>query len=385
MVLALSAGLLLAGVLPAAELLLLPAPAAAPPAAGTSGSVRFAVYGLNREPAPLPARFPETLPCRISSNGTVQTAMARLVPATPAAAMVPPGAFVQREYEFTPLAPQAGSFQVELLPPVAPVASVASVAEMGPAPDDRLNQMALGIFRNFSPYDTNYFIVGTEDPVIRFQLSFKFGILGEHFGDAFTDWLGRPYVAYSQISLWDWTARSSPFRDTSYKPELFMLKQNVPLQLPLVRAWDFQYGVQHESNGKDADQSRSLNRIYLKPVFLFGDPEKFHLTLAPRFYTYIADMSDNRDMDQYRSLADLNLQMGWRDGLMLGALFRAGESFKHGTTQLELSYPMHQIPGFARISDNLFLFFQVFNGYGESLIDYDRHATSLRAGFAISR
>jgi outer membrane phospholipase A len=373
--------LLVSGPGTAAELLLLPAPTAIPaePAAGMP--VRFEVYGLNRETVPLPAAFPESLTCRITVKGSAQTLTARLAAPAAADAMVPPGAFARREYELPAGIMPAGPFQIELLPAPVPVPAVAS----RPKPDNRLNQMEEGIFRNFSPYETNYFVAGSEDPVIRFQLSFKFSVLGECAGAAVTDWLGRPYVAYSQISLWDWMERSSPFYDTSYKPELFMLKKDMPLRLPLVRSWDLQYGIQHESNGKGGDQSRSQNLAYIKPVFNFGNPDKFHLTLTPRLFHYIGDMSDNRDMHDYRGYGDLTAKLGWNDGLILSGLFRTGYEFVHNTVQVELSYPMYRLPGCSQISDNLFIFFQVFNGYGESLLDYNRQTTGIRAGFAISR
>ena len=400
--LALAIVLLASGSGAAAELLLLPAP----PAAASAGSpARFTVYGLNRETVPLPAAFPETLSCRVAAGGSAQVLVARLValPEAPMAPdMVPPGAFARREYEFPPTTVPAGPFQVELLPPAPPPlpgtplpqtavpanpAAPAPATDGQPIPDQRLNLMDEGIFRNFSPHETNYFIAGAKDPAIRFQLSFKFSVLGECAGSAVTDWLGRPYVAYTQVSLWDWMQRSSPFYDTSYKPELFMLKENLRLSqwLPLVRSWDLQYGVQHESNGKSGDDSRSMNLVYIKPIFHFGDPDKLHLILAPRLFHYIADMSDNRDMDEYRGYADITAKLGWSDGLMLGGMFRSGIDLKRNTVQVELSYPMYRLPGCGQVSDNLFLFLQVFNGYGESVLDYNKATTGIRAGFAISR
>lgn len=375
----------------AAELLLLPGPQAAVPAAGQGGAVapvRFTLYGLNRGTEPVAAEFPENVPCRVSAGGLGVEATARKIPGQGMPERVQPGMFAQAEYEVLPPGELAGRpLQVA---PLLPTPAVPAVAAAGPAAPaaaggGRLADKRLDVLRNFSPYESNYFIVGPKAPTTRFQLSFKFRVLGDCAGSTLTDWLGKPYVAYSQISLWDWSAPSAPFYDTSYKPEFFLLKEDVPLKLPGVRSWDFQYGAQHESNGKGIGLSRSQNIVYIKPIFNFGDPNRFHLALAPRIYQYVADMSDNRDMDDYRGFADLSAKMGWNDGLMLGALVRSGNGFKNSSTQLDLSYPLHRLPGCENVSTNLYLFLQLFSGYGECLLDYDKSVTGIRAGFAISR
>ena len=55
----------------------------------------------------------------------------------------------------------------------------------------------------------------------------------------------------------------------------------------------------------------------------------------------------------------------------------------HGSAQLDLSYPLRQ-PIFARTGG--FLHFQLFKGYGESLLDYNLdRGTQVRIGFSIVR
>ena len=359
--------------------------------------IRFSIYGLNRGTVPVGAAFPMTVACRATAGGVAQVMTARLVPGQTFPEMVQPGMFAQAEYEFMPSQGLAGPFQIEPLPAsvadtgvvsaTAASTRVTASAEQGMEPSirGRLEDKRLDAFRNFSPYEANYFIVGSKAPTTRFQVSFMFRMLGDSADSTVTEWMGRPHVAYTQVSLWDWSAPSAPFYDTSYKPELFMLKENVPLKLTGVNSWDFQYGVQHESNGKGVNDSRSLNLVYIKPIFHVGDPNKFHLSLAPRIYEYIADMSDNPDMDDYRGHGELSMKLGWDAGLMLNALIRTGNGFKNGGTQIDLSYPLHRLPGCEKFSQNLYVFFQYFNGYGESLLDYNQSATGIRVGFALSR
>ena len=55
----------------------------------------------------------------------------------------------------------------------------------------------------------------------------------------------------------------------------------------------------------------------------------------------------------------------------------------HGSAQFDLSYPLRQ-PFFARTGG--FLYFQLFKGYGESLLDYNLdRGTQVRVGFSIVR
>ena len=58
-------------------------------------------------------------------------------------------------------------------------------------------------------------------------------------------------------------------------------------------------------------------------------------------------------------------------------LLRSNFSGEHAV-ELNYSYPV-----FGR--DDLFLYLKGFSGYGESLIDYDKHVNKIGIGFSISR
>lgn len=399
----------------AAELLLLPPPRLPETPAGT-GKIRFPVYGLNRGAEPVPARFPATLPCSLFAGGAGIPATARLVSGTPSPTPVPAGGFAVGDYEVDWAGSGAAPDRIELRleaeesgpdlhtppdgrrPGPAPLpesgrpdnGGIATVNQITRLPGDRLgDRPRLNLSNYFSPYEANYFIYGPSAPTTRFQFSIKMRTIKENALPSLTDYTGLPYFAYTQTSLWDWSAPSAPFYDSSYKPELFMLRENIPLQLPLVQGWDLQYGLQHESNGKGGAESRSQNLAYVKPIFHFGedDPDGFHLVLAPRFYAYVGDMSDNPDMPNYRGWGDLTVRMGWEDGLVLGTMFRIGERFENPTAQFDLSYPLHRLPlpWCDKAADNVYLFLQVFTGYGICLREYNESTTDIRLGLSISR
>jgi outer membrane phospholipase A len=235
-----------------------------------------------------------------------------------------------------------------------------------------------------SSYEPIYFIAGTESPNAKFQVSFKYRLLNNDgpLAQKLPALTGF-HVAYSQTSLWDWEAASAPFFDSSYRPEVLYLAEN------LTRAesndWfrvDVQGGFQHESNGRDGFDSRSMNIGYLRPRVVFGKEDGLQLTLQPRAWTYIGDLSDNPDIEEYRGYADLRAIVGWQRGPQLSAIGRLGKDWNRESLQLDFTYPLM---GFFPRSFSLYLHVQYFTGYGESLIRYNRRDSALRAGFSLTR
>lgn len=233
------------------------------------------------------------------------------------------------------------------------------------------------------PYEPIYFVFG-EDPSGRFQISFKYWLLDiERVLPAALPFRGRFNLGYSQTSFWDLNSPSAPFLDSSYRPELQFENRN------LFRRDDhwlsrvgFETGFQHESNGRDGNDSRSLNIAYLRPTIVFGDEDDFHLTLQPRVWTYVGDMNDNPDMRDYRGHFDLRAKLGWTRGLELAGHLRSGDHLENHSALIELSYPMHEL-----LNDSfpVYLFAQYFTGYGESLLYYNERSEAFRIGIALYR
>lgn len=265
--------------------------------------------------------------------------------------------------------------------------------------------------RHISGYDPIYFAVGSRERLnARFQFSFKYRVF-EHGITAEPWWkdLGRDiYVAYTQTSIWDLDAFSKPFYDTSYKPTIFLLHD---LERQPGSPWTFslQAGAQHESNGKGGGaaptpsstglisatnairhpfDSRSLNTLYVIPQVRWNDDDGHFFSARARFSTYFQE-DENPDIARYRGYAELTLRGGFDRGPQLSALLR-GKSDGHGSVEFNFTWPANQTPllkhidflrslgGYAQI--------QYFNGYGESLLDYDvRRRDQLRFGLMIVR
>jgi outer membrane phospholipase A len=238
---------------------------------------------------------------------------------------------------------------------------------------------------NLSGYKPMYFMLGG-DPVFnaKFTISLKYRFLNDDALHGKWKALNKMYVAYSQKSFWDLEDESAPFKDNNYNPEFFYLKRDVFKDRfgENVRM-DFQAGYEHESNGEDGDLSRSWDRLSFIPSWVFGDPNDYHFTFAPKFWAIIAEGDEiEGDMADYYGYGELNFRYGKHDSYMLDLMLRTGMESNNEAFRLNVSYPMNKLL-YKKI--NMYLFAQAYYGEGESMRFYNHHATSLRLGVALFR
>ncbi len=238
--------------------------------------------------------------------------------------------------------------------------------------------------KNIAPYQPVYFLVGTDPGKSKFQISFKYQIFD---GDApfveSNQWIKGLYFGYTHTSFWDLQATSAPFYDTSYKPELFWLSRNyLNSEHGLLKGVFMQGGLQHESNGKDSEFSRSTNYFYMKPTLIFYDDDsKFGLQLSPKVWSYINnDDTTNPDLPDYRGYFDLEIKFGFAESVVAGTHFHLAE--EGGSFQFDISYPLHKI--FGDVFD-VYFYAQYTNMLAESLLNYQHRTQALRLGLAFIR
>jgi phospholipase A1 len=241
----------------------------------------------------------------------------------------------------------------------------------------------------FSAHEPIYFVWGPERPSVKFQISLKYRVFGPDGELArAAPWISNFYLGYSQTSFWDIESDSSPFFDTSYRPQvMYQWTDPDAAWLPRMSRFDVQAGLQHESNGKSGPDSRSLNIVYVRPVFTFGDPgthasRDFFVAVAPRLWCYVFGLRDNPDIADFRGYGDLELITGWRGGLQAAMIGRMGDDWDKGSFELDMSYPLRNI---TRRTLDLYLYAQFSTGYGESLLGYNDSDTSWRVGLALVR
>lgn len=276
----------------------------------------------------------------------------------------------------------AGRVAVELAPESP--ALVATVSEPEPAATS-----APAAFRRefgISPHEPVYFSVGASGGInARFQLSFKFRPIGPSddriAGRGFWE---DVYMSFTQTSLWDLHSTSKPFTDSSYRPSLFFYRYDTGTAF-LGGRLGLAAGFEHESNGKAADDSRSINILFARPTVRWGAPDGWQFSVSPKLYWYV-DKEENDDIQRFRGYGDFLFALEHPRSWKLAATLRAGTSGR-GSVLLDATYP------FAKVNDLVplglvhgYLHFQFFEGWGESLLHYDERAeTQFRIGFMAIR
>lgn len=308
--------------------------------------------------------------------------------------------FSYRSFIFTVPAEARGRLVLDLAQPLPARALIEVKAAADPGRESRLvsaplstslpGQPAESVIQRafagrFSPHEPVYFIYGPDAPGAKFQFSFKYRVLGQRaqLGNELPALRGL-YAGYTQRSLWDIDAESSPFYDSSYMPELMYESQAVidPGSAGGLKLLGYQIGVRHESNGQQGPESRSLNIAYIRPAFSFGRLDGWNLIVAPRIFEYIVDVENNPDIKDYRGNAELTVILGRNDRGALALTGRLGKGAHKGSLQADLTIPVK--------SDKMFDFatyvlIQYWNGYGESLRSYNQRSETVRAGFSLVR
>ncbi len=237
---------------------------------------------------------------------------------------------------------------------------------------------------HFSGYEPIYFIAGPTDPLVKFQFSFKFELFNKESPLAKeVPLLSGLNFSYTQLSLWQLDKTSAPFYDSNYMPEFFYSNEDIKaVSIPGVSELGLQTGYGHDSNGEGGTTSRGVNILFLRPMLNFGNPDKFHFYIAPKGYVYIFGKDGNPDIAKYRGYCDLTAVMGWRQGLELSFLGRVGSQGNRGSVQFDLTYPVRDL-----LNHNLDVYVdaQYFNGYGETLLEYNRRSQAFRIGVALAR
>lgn len=245
------------------------------------------------------------------------------------------------------------------------------------------------LFSLYQPYlgkiaahEPMYFLGGANPEESKFQISVKYrfinpdSLLAEKH-----PWVKGFHFGYTQTSFWDLGSTSAPFKDTSYKPELFFVSPAMETGFGFNDWLYVQSGFQHESNGRGSVDSRSTNTIYLKPAFIsYDNVNRWGLMVTPRIWAYIHNADDtNPDLSDYRGYFDLEVLLGKPKSYVLGSHFRWAK--KGASVQLDMTYPLHRVLK----SFDIYLQVQYANALAESLLNYTDRTEAFRIGFALSR
>ena len=268
--------------------------------------------------------------------------------------------------------------------PPAVVTAAGASPEGGPAPDtvavSSYQQSAFDHFRSaISEYKPVYFDIGTRgQTTARFQISAKYRLFSPS-GNRPATWGENFYLGYTQTSLWDLQGDSMPFIDTTFNPSLFWLSDNMWQSESQSWRLGLNTGVEHNSNGKAGDDSRSVNDAYIQPQFNYRFDGGSTLTFAPKVKAYFGVASENSDYADYAGRVDWNLRWAQDNGAVVSAMYHQGDQ-RRRTTQLDFAWPLQR----TWLNMNGYLHLQYFNGYGETLLGYNqRNESQFRIGLSL--
>jgi phospholipase A1 len=203
----------------------------------------------------------------------------------------------------------------------------------------------------------------------KFQISFKTKAVENLFGDNGDIWMG-----YTQTSHWQVynSEESRPFRESNYEPEVMLVFRN-NYSLGGWRGRMLGLGINHQSNGRADPLSRSWNRIVMN---IGLDRENWALTLRPWWRLSDGSEDENPGIEDYVGRGDATLvhvRYGHEFALMARHSLRGGDA-SHGAVQFDWGFPLTR---------TLRGHVQVFDGYGESLIDYNHRSTQIGLGISL--
>jgi phospholipase A1 len=235
-----------------------------------------------------------------------------------------------------------------------------------------------------SPFQPNYFIasynsdpneapfeaesgsdVSLDEGEAKFQISIKGPLWRNMFGTN-----NDIIAAYTQKS---WLQKnnddiSNAFRETDYQPEIFLRHYGGP-EIFGGKTAAMDIGFNHESNGHTGDLSRSWNRVIGR---MYLDYDSIAVGLRTWYRIPESDDGDeNPHMHRYFGYGDVTVSYAPNKNTF-SAMLRPGT--EENGVELSWSYPLNK---------SFRVYAQYWNGYGESLIDYDARVERIGIGIAL--
>ena len=226
----------------------------------------------------------------------------------------------------------------------------------------------------FSLFKDTYFVGGTVlggkptefNSDVKFQISFQ-----QRLTKSVLPGHTYLYLFYTQKAMWNVFERSLPFHDLNFNPGIG-LSRYVIMKNQLIGKITMM--VEHESNGRDGTASRSWNKIswageaYISP----------NLMAHAKFWIPIVDGEYNRDILKYSGISQAGFQAISNDQkwvLDMTLVKRKGWNLNFNTI-VQLGYRINH-------NSNQFIMLQYYNGYGETLLDYNQYHSRIRFGLLI--
>lgn len=227
---------------------------------------------------------------------------------------------------------------------------------------------------SFSNYKDIYFIGGVPlnmdinkaSADVKYQISFKQMLFNKTFF-----WDTYLYFTYTQKSFWQIFEESSPFEEINFNPSFGLgkafYKNN---QLKGIGTLAFN----HNSNGRDGEESRSWNSINLSYATLLDEKT----IIKAEAWVPFMYKEGNPDILDYLGLFKINIDREFIPNKLSSELqFQKGLTWGwEGALRLRVYYNLFD-------ATNQYLMMEWYMGYGENLLDYDQFRNMVRIGYVI--
>lgn len=227
---------------------------------------------------------------------------------------------------------------------------------------------------SFTMYEDNYLITGTtlkESPDknnsdVKFQISFKQLLFRKPVVEN-----AYAYLTYTQKAFWDVYKESSPFAEINFNPSIGLIR---PYTTKKGTIGYYSIRIEHESNGRDSIYSRSWNFVSAN----WNAEITKKILLGAKVSIPFSSLENNPDLIKYIGYVDIRATYVFKPKKLYADIWvrKGASSDWRGTIQAQVFFKLFR-------SENQYLMLQWYNGYGESLIDYQRHTNMIRFGIVI--
>ncbi|MBP5498491.1 MAG: phospholipase A, partial [Muribaculaceae bacterium] len=201
---------------------------------------------------------------------------------------------------------------------------------------------------------------------VKFQISFR-----QRLTKSILPFHSHLFLSYSQKAMWNIFEESLPFHDLNFNPGIGIQGLIISKGKLMGNATIM---VEHESNGRDGEASRSWNKVSFAGS-LIVDPR---LMVHAKTWIPIIDGQQNKDILKYCGIFQAGAQFVSNNKRWVADVTfvkRKGWNFSFNTI-VNVGFRI-------RKKDNQFIMLHFYDGYGENLLDYNKYHCRLRVGLLI--
>ncbi len=219
-----------------------------------------------------------------------------------------------------------------------------------------------------SPYQVVYYgNTPNEQSIMHEELKAQMSVMVPIFRQLFWNPNASLGIAYTQLNYWQVYASSQYFREVNYEPEIF-------IQNHFRRNWLARVSLDHQSNGRGGTLERSWNRA-IGTVEFSGEHWIASIKAWSLIFKSQSSNVHNPHIAHFLGYDNFLFSYQIKKATLSLEAQNIESGFSRGFVQATISYP---------ILKHISVYVQYFNGYGQSLIEYDHRTQSAGIGIAFN-